>query len=232
MWVEISEIVDIISRKYPNVYFNILKNFSSYVSITVNEKEYRIPIKLDTESLSFVHDDDYSLHLKGFKITILNYKATEKEILFKFKLLLRYIKKLDFFISNKNEIEKKIKPIIISYIKKEYNVDINFLNEDQLQLRTAGSFLKVSFPVITKYVRNKGSKTIFFDFKKQKIKDKNIAYQIYVRFYIINSKLSEVTFTMEYKDEKITLIGKDEYYNELEDITKIIRSEKLQSLFK
>lgn len=229
MWAEISEIVDIISKKYPNVYFNILKNFSNYVSILVNEKEYRVPIKLGAESLSFVYDDDYSLHLKGFKITILNYKATEKEILFKFKTLLGYIKKLDFFISNKNEIEKKIKPIIISYIKKEYNVDIDFLNDEQLQSR---SFLKVSFPVITKYVRNKGSKTIFFDFKKQKIKDKNIAYQIYVRFYIINSKLSEVTFTMEYKDEKITLIGKDEYYNELEDITKIIRSEKLQSLFK
>lgn len=231
MWAEISEIVDIISKKYPNVYFNILKNFSNYVSITVNEREYRIPIKLGVESLSFILEDDHILNLKGFKITILNYyKATEKEILFKFKLLLRYIKKLDFFISNKNEIEKKIKPIIISYIKKEYNVDIDFLNDEQLQLR---SFLKVSFPVITKYVRNKGSKTFFFDFKKQKIKDKNITYQIYVRFYIINSKLSKVTFTMEYKDEKITLIGKDEYYyNELEDITKIIRSEKLQSLFK
>ena len=147
---------------------------------------------------------------------------TEKKVLYTFGKLIKNINKLDSLLLKKEDIINKIKPIIVSILKKEYDFD-SFLPD----LIFGEDNFKVKFPNSTKFYRRRSKSTSY----NIEIEDPDkISYDI---TYRINERNLYVALHFNYSSisNKLILIKKEESYkNRSKDVTKIIRSEKLKKL--
>jgi len=138
-------------------------------------------------------------------------------ILSKFKLIIKNIKKTDIFITKKQEHYNILLPIIINFIKTEYNIELNF-TEDK-------NFLKLNFKK-TEFYSNRKYRFTYFDVSKENISD--ISYNGYINISHENINYS-LTFDYSISMNKLILHQKIECYDH-KDISKIIRSEKIKNL--
>ena len=210
------EIIDVIknSKKYStsNFEYDIVGN----ISYTIGNCKYLFQFQSDGKRVGFLHVPIYRLGIEPISVNLLRYQATEAKVLSKFDELIRTIKKLDTFLSIRENDINKIQPIIENYIKKEYEID----STDKI-------VITVKFPQTVYKIGKKYRKTSF-NIKKEKIR--NIIYDVSVTN--IDTFFSISLFLIYNNDTgKLTLKNKYESYTPgKKDITKIIRSEKLKRL--
>ena len=198
------------------------KRFSKYsysdfgITIQIGENEYFVTIG-DTGNLLF-KCDLYYLRMSDIHVTISKWDST-KNILLKFGKLVKYIKKVDFFITQKNNQINCITPKLLDFLKTEHHLEPNFDDIDNI--------LSVEFPQTARRVRGK-LKCERFDVTKEKKTD-DIKYEIYIS---ITDEFFYRHFYFEYygATRKLILTSRNESYNRPLDLTKIIRGEKLRNL--
>ena len=136
-----------------------------------------------------------------------------------FKKMLKGIDKVRYFINKLEYDTDKFTPRIQSYIKNNYDIDINLENNQP------SNNLSVNFcDSILKY--RKKNITIGFNFLIEKYAN----YNIYVTVKDINFDMSLQLMYYSNNDELILVSKCDTYKNLSNDITKIIRCERLKKI--
>ena len=127
-------------------------------------------------------------------------------------------KKVDFFITQKNNQINCITPKLLDFLKTEHHLEPNFDDIDNI--------LSVEFPQTARRVRGK-LKCERFDVTKEKKTD-DIKYEIYIS--ITDDTFFSHTFYFNYYVNNLVLTLRTENYRRPIDLTRVIRSEKLKNL--
>lgn len=213
-----SEIFDILKRSKKYSKSNFRYDYNSYYDINtityfIKNREYQIYITSDNEHNYYFKYDNFEMSIKSISVKI-SKNFSEKSIINNFSKFIKYINKLDTLIIKIDEILSKSKPIIKSYIKNEYNIQTDDCN------------IRIVLPKTSRIIYKK-YKTTNFDVV---IEDFNkINYDIYA---VIKQDKIQYNFDFRYySDNKLSIIRRDINYRDLSnDITKIIRSEKLKKI--
>jgi hypothetical protein len=217
--MEKQEIIDTIRtyKKYSG------KNFffsDDHVLYFINGKEYKIEINNYWSKLTFSYSA-YMQNIIDCNITINKDKANIKNIRSKFREVVRYLDRLDIFLTNRQLHENKIKPVISEFIKKEWCIENAFEDKENI-------IFKINFPDFYVKGRRRGSSSRFNVLKEN---TENVRYNINLTFRSGQFNISLI-YIYSAAEKKLLLQQKEEYYKEYtKDITKIIRAEKLKNLF-
>ena len=191
--------------------------FYHNIIYTIGDHKYEIENYNSGSKFVFYYDTS-SFGVKFIQNSMVRETLTEKKVLYTFGKLIKNINKLDSLLLKKEDIINKIKPIIVSILKKEYDFD-SFLPD----LIFGEDNFKVKFPNSTKFYRRRSKSTSY----NIEIEDPDkISYDI---TYRINERNLYVALHFNYSSisNKLILIKKEESYkNRSKDVTKIIRSEK------
>jgi hypothetical protein len=219
--MNISEVISIIKnhKKYSN--FEFCNDYSSiHVIYKIKEKEYKIDIIETLKKISFYYP---IIDINGSSIHIIFNKNVRCDtVLSKFRKIIKSIDLLDIVRRKREEFLAIIKPAIQNYIKKEFLIEYNFDT-------TSKKDFSLQYPrtVIAKGKRMLSSE---FDITKETIESVNkLIYDMYVVFYIGNTT-NCLYLRFDSEKNKLTLSQKSVVYDDYNDITKIIRSEKLKML--
>ena len=227
------EIIDVIiaSKKYTNLSSdktsNVVNNRNSII-YNIGDKSYLIHIYDHVFQY-----DHYSDDIKPIKIKLIksyNIIPSTTTILVKFGEMIKYIKKLHFFIINKDEQLLKFGPVMSKYIKNKYNYDFdqdNTLYAEKFLDTHPQFYFRITFPKTKFYVRRRLKMSSFNVTKERK---RLIDYDCFIRIKDGNYNLSLHANYCSSKSQ-IVINQIDEYYKSLsKDVTKIIRCEKLKNL--
>lgn len=205
-----------------NQLFSILKSSKKYsghnfsyesedIIYSIGDKKYKINCEIFSSKFKYYN---YKLNIKTIEV---NYK--EDNIISKFGEFIRIIKKLNKIIIQKEKIEHCVKNSIKSYVKNEYNIDLDFNNIERFDF----SILNKTVAYRRKY------KSLPFDVKKDN--PDTIKYRIYINFKETEKIIHRLYFEYSVLSNNLILSKKElNYINDGNDITPIIRSEKLKKL--
>ena len=208
--MELNEVIDIIKsyKKYSTSNF-VYGDSSVYyhlenITYTI---EFRDRYRRRRREITFSHYPT-ELRVREISLSIVKEKCDRKKVLSKFGKIVKSINETDALIKSRQHYLEKVKPVIISVLKSQYNIDFD------------GNNIKMDFP--------RG----FFNLNRKSpsnyIKEDDIRFNI-----LIKNEKSQVSFNFIYdtKNKKLILDKREESYKGLsKDLTKIIRSEKLRNL--
>lgn len=196
------------SYEYDNIFYNI-DNFN-----------YKINCYTENGKCCFTYER-YSLNLMTIDVKFKNrYDLTEKKILSSFGKIIKYIKKVHKILLQTTEIKNKIIPILSSYLKDSYDIEMSNVDTDNISLA-------IKLPSKTIRIRNK-YRTVGFDVKVDNLD--NIEYTIN---FIVKYNNTQYRLELKYvtSENKLALTNTSEsYLNFSNDVTRIIRSEKIRRL--
>ena len=200
------------------------------IKYIINKSEYTIFVTNEYQ-YSFFRCHPFT-DIKGLEFVILNDFCEEKTIISNFKRLLKKIIKLDIYIQNR-EIDKiVIKDIINNHIKKTYNLNVDLTYGYLSKLFKNYMTIKFSPKNITSRIKRKPLyQQVSYN---KKLFDTSLEhYSKYDIWVFFNNNNSHVALNLYYDGEskKLLSIAKNESYQPFSnDITKIIRKEKLIKL--
>lgn len=195
------EIINIIKEKYPSKY--------NFVDGNILYKDRSINIFSSYRYVTF-HFKTPS-NISNIEINMVRRKVTKERVLSKFRSMIRLIDKVDKIIETLNSKREEIAEKVDNFTKNEYGAEIDKI----------------------KITLNKSQKPI------GRYRYKNVDYDVSIKqktfFEIlvsINQNLGrdKVLLTFKYVDPNLILLRRTESYHS-KNISNIIRSEKLKSLF-
>lgn len=158
---------------------------------------------------------------QGVIFTISKRSKTQETIVRNFKKIIKGIGRVQYFIKKLEYDTDKIVPRIQSYIKNNYDIDVNL--KDNFTSNT----LSINFcDSILKYRKN--NIITGFNF----LVEKEANYNIYVSVKDVNFDVSLELVYHSNNDELMLMSKYDIYKNLFNDITKIVRSERLKKINK
>jgi len=227
------------SEKFSNSQFEYKKNLGiirGIIKYNIDNSIYDIDIDIDTLSKTSSASNKTKIYfsilnylegIQDFSEYMLISNLTEKEVLSKFGKFIKNTNKFHIAFKRKQELIKDVKPLMVKYFKKNYKLDIDFEKNN-----TYEQSISAFFPMSSKKTKH-GSKRTSFNIKTEDIN--NIKFTVDVR---VATSACEYGLSFNYSPENndITLTGENEYYGTIvnrkgkNDITKIIRREKLKKL--
>jgi hypothetical protein len=219
--MKVSEIIDVIRNDKRFSSYNYKIDFDSRlysIECLIGKTTYKILVEeKQNYKINFVCDL-YGNSLSDIVVVLSRTNCSERYILSKFSEVIKYLKKVNFFISKKNLHISKIKPFILDFIKNEYSLEFD---DNKFNM------FRFDFPQTCYRVRRK-LKQERFNVKKEK-KNTNIEYKIYVS--VANDTFFSHTFYFDYvENNNLILTLRTENYRRPIDLTRVIRSEKLKNL--
>jgi hypothetical protein len=211
-----SEIVNIILTDKRLSKYNLKKSVSNdFILYTLDNVEYSIFISDNLYYFELVCGFvDYDIISK--KVKILRKTKTSNTIVNSFKKIISNIDKYIFFKKNRDIDKIKIISSIKSLIYNMYMIDIDIFEDFNFSI----NFNKSTYLYRKKYV------TTLFDVSKEKSASYNISL-------FVDTKSSKINFDFFYntKNSQLYLNSyREEYCINSNDITKIIRSERLKKI--
>jgi len=195
-----------------------LKRFDGSVDIiyTLNDTEYNIRLLEKLNKVSLIY---YNRHKDISNINIdIHKRCTQPEsVVRNFKKMIKCIHKFDIFKKEVEDDNKIIIDYIASYVKNKYNFDI-------LNVLSSRNYFSVSLcKTGLSYI-----KTVSYGFNFLKEKTRN--YDINVKIFDKNTEV-HLHFCYDSTSNNFVLMSISEAYVDFSnDITKIIRCEKLKNI--
>lgn len=205
MYITKEEVINIIKDKFSNENFKYPEN--SYGQ-DVLYKDQNISINITWRYVTLYFTTP--INMSNIQINMVRHKITKERILTKFRKMLRLIDKVDEVLKTLNSKKEEITRKVNLIIKNDYNTEA-----DKVIIK-----LNKSQKLIGRYrFRN-----VDYDVS---IKDQKTYYEILASVHVGREKVS---LTFKYIDSNLILLRRNESYQS-KNISNIIRSEKLKSLF-
>jgi len=225
-----NEILDIIKTKYNSKEFDYHWD-SSVLSVKYHGYYFRISNTYGNINFRLSHPP---VGYKSIETTMVKYLGDNinDRVLNNFSIMIRCIKKIEYFNKQKQECLDICEPLMLKFITDNYQLELNKEN------KTINPYNKLVYPDnINWHVQINLPKTIIFGRRRTRqtnfdlLKEKKRKLTYYINFKVNHEKITYLfDFTYQSSENILHLISENIYYNEEKDISNIIRSEKLKKL--